>query len=177
MEDVDKEDAKALLQWCEERSDQASRAPAAVSTIPSSARAKPAPATVATSFVPSVPVVRARAVEVEKSASALLLEYFPKDGDLSNHACLLVLAQSADARRHEVDNFPKDGDLLKLAELYDDLGDDFEELGNAYRDMGNQISPDAARRAYFVGHSAYDIGKRIYVREMNRLYGTGPDKD
>ena len=40
-----------------------------------------------------------------------------------------MLAESADARQHEVDNFPKNCDLSNLEELFNDLGDAFEELG------------------------------------------------
>jgi len=166
MEDVDKEDKKSPFQWCEERSNRATRVPAAASTTLSSARAKPTPAAVAASSASSVPIVRARILE--KSASASLLEYFPKDGDISNHACLLMLAESADARRYEVENFPKNGDLSKLEDLYDDLGYAFEELGDAYEAMGNQINPDAARSAYSTGKFARETSFEIYVCNMNR---------
>ena len=117
--------------------------------------------------MPSVPVVRARTAEKEKSASASLLEYFPKDGDISNYACLLTLAESADARQHEVDNFPKNGDLSKLEELYDNLGYAFEDLGDAYMAMGNQINPDAAQRAYSTGAFARENSFKAYVYYMN----------
>ena len=151
MENVDREDAKALLQWCEERSDRA-----VPSTIPSSARAKPAPAAEAASSVPWD--VRATAVEV-------LLKYFPKDGDTSKHACLLVLAESADARQHEIIVFPDDGDMYELESLYGNLSEASYNLGIAYRAMGNQISPNASRVAFFAATRAREIGERCWMRE------------
>ena len=115
---------------------------------------------------------------MDKSASALLLEYFPKDGDLpSNHACLLVLAESVDARQHEINNFPKDGDRSKLEEMYSDLGDDFEELGDAYRGMGSQINSYAAKSAYLSGGYAREISMRICVSEMSGLNGRSKDDE
>jgi len=71
MENVDREDAKALLQWCEERSDRA-----VPSTIPSSARAKPAPAAGEASSVPSK--------SIEERSLRDGIENFPMEGDLSD---------------------------------------------------------------------------------------------
>ena len=80
-------------------------------------------------------------------------------------ACLLVLAESADARQHEISAFPDNGDEYELESLYGNLSEASHNLGIAYRAMGDQISPNASRIAFFAATRAREIGERCWMRE------------
>ena len=87
------------------------------------------------------------------------------DGDTLKLACLLVLAESADARQHEIIVFPDDGDERELEFLYGNLSEASYNLGIAYRAMGDQISPNASRIAFIAATRAREIGERCRMRE------------